>query len=368
MLLILKLHAPAITYALIIYKCSIGTLRCYLYDYYKMVAGIIFNFTQPDLIIFNSSEFSFTVEKHDIDEIIYDLFLLLICFVGILGNSVAVVILSESSSIRKSRPYTLLVNQSVMDILAALSGMLIVITKYTLKREGMRGIVDQFLCHAIHNHLGLVIHSCSSSYNLTALSVERMFSIVWPIRHRISFTPKNMKCAALAIWLFSVVSILSYSIGANGIAPNGRCYFWNPHPGTQGKVYVIMIDLLFSIIPFTAMLTCYIVMYYTIAKAHLKVKINIIRVLGTCVMLYFMCHIPRVVLSFISNYGNINWINKPIFNASIALLISNTMVNPIVYLIQYRDYNREFKKQLHRMLGRNIASVTPSQYSSSSQY
>ena len=325
-----------------------------------MAAEIIFNFSLPDLTDFNSSELSFTVDTNVIDEIVSDVILLLICLIGIVGNSVAVLILSASFSIRKSRPYVLLVNQCLMDTLAALPGVVVIVSKYTLKRDGMEGIFDQLLCHTIHNQLGVVINSTASSYNLSALSVERMFSIMWPIRHRLSFTPKNMKWAALAIWLFSFASVLLYSVGTNGIAPNGRCYFWKSHPGTLGKFYVILFNFVYSIIPFMAMLICYVAMYVRIVKSRLKVKINVIRVLGTCVLLYFVCHTPRVILSFISVSGNINLIEKPTFNAAVAMLVSNTMVNPIVYLIQYKDYNREFKRQLNRILGRKIAIVTPS--------
>ena len=324
-----------------------------------MAADIMFNSTLSVLINSYISEFSSTIDVLDINDIITDLILVFICFVGILGNSVAVIIISASSSIRKSRPYTLLVNQCLMDIITTIFGELSILAKHTLKREGMEGIGDQLICHTIHNQLGMAIHSCASSYNLAALSVERMFSIVWPIRHRVSFTEKNMKLAALAIWLFSVATILLHSVGTNGIAPNGRCYYWKVHPGSHSKLYSIIFNFVFSIFPFLVMLICYIAMYSRIVIGRLKVKTNVIRVLGTCVLLFFVCHMPRVAIRIISIYGNVNWVTKPIFNVFVAFLIANTAVNPVVYLIQFKDYNREFRRQMQRICRLKSASVVP---------
>ena len=324
-----------------------------------MAAGMLFNSTLPFLINFNISEFSSTAEESDMNEIFSDVVFVFICFVGILGNSVAVIILSASSSIRKSRPYTLLVNQCLMDILTSVSGEVSILAKYTLKQDGMRGIVDQLLCNLIHNQLGVAVNSCASSYNLAALSIERMFSVVGPIRHRISFTSKNMKRAAVAIWLFSFLSIISHSVGTNGIASNGSCDFWKTQPGAHAKVFAVTFNLTISIVPLMTMVTCNVVMYARIMVARLKVKMNVIRVLGTCVLLFFVCHAPHVTLSILSRYGRTDLLSKPIFNVSLALLIANNIVNPVVYLLQYGDYNREFRKQLSHVFGCKKSIVDP---------
>ena len=307
----------------------------------------------------DSSESTFTELDHVVNEIISDAIIAFISFTGILSNGLAVFILSSTSSIRKSRPYILLVNQCLMDILALLSSEICIAAKYVLKSDGMEGIVDQLLCNLLHNDFFLVVNSCASSYNLAALSAERMFSVVWPIRHRISFTPKNMKRAATAIWLFSFAAMLSHSIGTNGISPNGRCYFWVAQLGTHSTIFLITFNLVFSVFPFVTMAACYTCMYARILGSDLKVKMNIIHVLGTCVILYFVCHAPRVIHNMLSWLTRISWLSMTTFNIAIAFLVANTFVNPVVYMLQFNEYKLEFRRQMSRILGRTLTRVSP---------
>ena len=316
------------------------------------------NFAFPSDIL-NSSESTFIEVDLVTNELISDLIISFICFIGIMSNAVAMFILSSTSSIRKSRPYVLLVNQCLMDLLALVSSEISKIAKYALKREGMRGFVDQLLCNLVHNDLGVAVHICASSYNLAALSGERMFSVVWPILHRISFTPKNLKRTAVVIWIFSLIAILSHSIGTNGISPNGRCYYWVAKVGIHADIFIITFNIIFSIIPFIIMLVCYTSMYTRIIGSHLKVKMNVIHVLGTCLVLFVLCHAPRIIYTAWSWYGNVSWKSKTTLNITFAFLVSNTFVNPIVYIIQFKDYNLEFRRQVHRIFSHKMATVVP---------
>ena len=302
----------------------------------------------------NSSKVHSTLE-----EIVSDSIELFISLFGIFSNIGAIFILSSTPSIRRSRPFTLLVNQCLMDTVALVTREIVVAAKYVLKTDGLHGIWDQFRCHLLDNEIISSIYTCASSYNLAALSAERMFSVVWPIRHRIYFTPRNMRWAAFSILLFSVFVLFSHSLGTNGIAPNSRCYYWTVRQGIVSKVYGITFNLTFSICPFAIMVACFVAMYYKITVNHMKVKINIIRVLGTCVILYFMLHIPVVAVSFLLRFGYITYLPETLLNIVFAALIINTFINPIVYLLQYNDYNREFRRQVNRMLGRKMASVAP---------
>ena len=316
------------------------------------------NFTLP-LDTLNSSESTFIEVDLIVNELLFDLVVGLVCFIGIMSNAVAMFILSSTSSIRKSRPYVLLVNQCLMDLLALVSSEISRIAKYALKREGMRGFVDQLLCNLVHNDLGVAVHICASSYNLAALSGERMFSVVWPILHRVSFTPKNLRRAAVAIWIFSLIAIFSHSLGTNGISPNGLCYYWVAKVGIHADIFIITFNLIFTVIPLIIMLVCYSTMYVKINRSHLKVKMNVIHVLGTCVVFFILCHAPRIIYTALSWHSKVSWKSKESLNFALASLIPNTLVNPIVYIIQFKDYNLEFRRQMNQMMGRKIAIVVP---------
>ena len=195
-----------------------------------------------------------------------------------------------------------------MDLLSLISGEVSLLAKYTSNRNGLEGIVYQLLCNLIHNGLGLFIHSCASSYNLAVLSAVRMFNIVWPIRHRNSFTPKNIKWAAVLVWLFSILAVLSHSMhGTNDIAHNGHCYFWRVCSAMHAPIFTITFNMTLLIIPSTIMIVCFTVIYAKIIGSRLKVKMNIIRVILTCILLYFVYHAPHFTMGIIYKYGNSDW-------------------------------------------------------------
>ena len=316
------------------------------------------NFTFPSDIL-NSSESTFTEVEFIVDEILFDLVVSALCFVGIISNAVAMYILSSTSSIRKSRPYILLWNQCLMDLLALVSSQISRITKYLSRRQGMHGLVDQLLCNLIHNDLGVAVHICASSYNLAALSGERMFSVVWPIHHRVSFTQKNLRRAARAIWLFAFVAVFSHSLGTNSIAPNGLCYYWVAKVGIHSDIFMITFNLIFTVIPLIIMLVCYTTMYAKIIGNNLKVKMNVIHVLGTCVVLFILCHAPRIVYTALSWRSKVSWKSKASLNFALASLLPNTFVNPIVYVIQFKEYKLEFRRQINMIFGRKMSTVVP---------
>ena len=155
-----------------------------------------------------------------LDEIVSDSIVLFISLFGIFTNIGAIFILSSTPSIRRSRPFTLLVNQCLMDTVALVTREIVVVAKYALKSDGLHGIWDQFRCHLLDN----------------------------------GSTPMNMRRAVFSIWLFSVITMFSHSVGTNGIALDFRYYYWTVRHGISSKMYAISFNLTFSICPFDRML------------------------------------------------------------------------------------------------------------------
>ena len=94
----------------------------------------------------------------------------------------------------------------------------------------------------------------------------------------------------------------------NGISPNGRCYVWKTSLGTHSKLFTIALNMTISILHFTTMWPA--MNYARIMTRHLKVKTNVTRVLGTRVLIYFICHTPLATLSLVSRYWYIDWLVK----------------------------------------------------------
>ena len=278
----------------------------------------------------------------------------IISMVGLAGNSVAIFILTSSVKIRKSRSYVLLMNQCLLD----LTGTLFMITYLPFKYFGhwssMTGIWDLILCHVIYSQLYVSIPIFSSSYNLVAMSVERMISVVWPVFHKVKCTRRLTLIVAVSSWMFGSGIATALALPVNGINPAKRCYFWNNMPSRlYSQIYSVIYNIFYFLLPFIMMLTSYAVMYASILSGRMRlgVKLNVARMLATCVLLFLCCHVLNFTMVMIYRFSSIK-IDLQIFVVGNIMVQMNSIVNPFIYSLQYMDYKKELKRQIRRITGR----------------
>ena len=285
--------------------------------------------------------------------IIMDVILLIISIFGVMANSTAMYILTSSVKIRKSKTYILLMNQSIIDLAITLQMILYLLFKYTITWYDMRSPMDFALCHVIHSQLNIAITTFCSSFNLVALSLERMASIVWPIIHRVYSTKYRNIILSVCIWISGTLVGIAFSFPVNGVHNiSAKCYYWDDFPSKlHSQIYSVLFTCVFSVLPLLVMLISYTVMYMRISSRRLrnKIKLNVIKMLAYCVILYLVCHALRACLTIVSRFSGHNMHSKNIFLVGIVFLQINAIVNPLVYSFQYMDYKEELKRQLYNI-------------------
>ena len=218
---------------------------------------------------------------------IMDSAVFLVSMVGMVGNSVAMFIMTSSVKIRKSRSYVLLMNQCLLDFTVTMFMIPYLLLKYVLHWSNMSGSWDLLLCHVIYSQLYSVIPLISSNYNLVALSVERMTSVVWPVFHKVRCTRKMLLIVAVITWVLGLCLAIATAFPVNGINTTKRkCYFWNNFPSRlHSQIYSIMFNSIFVIFPIIMMLTSYAMMYASISSRRMRtgVKLNVARMLLACI-------------------------------------------------------------------------------------
>ena len=289
---------------------------------------------------------------HLIDGVLFS-----ISVAGTIENSVAMWILSSSHKISTSKSYVLLMNQSLTDVCVSLCNIIYLLTKYLLPWTDMEGLGDWFLCQVIYNHLAVVITTTASSFNLASLSLGRMVSLVWPIQHMVHFTKTRTIAIAVSVWITAASMTTCFAIPMNGIDRHAhRCLYWrNFSSDIHSKIYYISFSVLFTLIPLAVMFSAYTVIYFRLrGQCRVKdaVKLNVMRMLATCVLLFFLCHFPRAILSIYSRFTHHSLYHSPMFVLSIVMVELNTIVNPIIYSLQYMDYKVELKRQYNRLIRR----------------
>ena len=287
------------------------------------------------------------------------LMLVAVAVIGLTGNAIAAHVLSSSSTIRKCHCYPLLRNQCLADLLS------IVFTVGTYALSGrlpitqLSGFGDWLVCQTVRSGVSVTVANAASSYNLAAMTVERTAGVVWPIAHRARFTRRNVQRAPVVLWAVAVVAVLPHSLPSNGISPNAVCNYWSGMSVAHNRVQAVTFNLVFFVAPLAVMVTSYALMYDRLVrrkdgggkdagggKPKIKVKMNVIRVLGTCVLLYLVFHVPHFVVDMASRLTDAHWVREPWYTISVVCLGANTVVNPLVYAVQYRDYKREAQRQM----------------------
>ena len=288
---------------------------------------------------------------------IVDSILFFISWVGLVGNSVAMFVLTSSVKIRNSKSYVLLMNQSLLDFTTNLFMITYLPIKYLGHWSNMSGSWDLIMCHVIYNNLYVTIPKLSSSYKLVVLSLERMTSVVWPVFHKVRCTRRLTLIVSVITWVLGFGIATAFAIPVNGINPVKRqCYYRNHLPSQlHSQIFSVMFNTFFFLLPLTAMLTSYAVMYTRISSRRMRpgIKLNVAGMLATCVLLFVFCHVIKFTLIMISTFSTtIIDLQSALFVVSIIMLQMNTIVNPIIYSLQYMDYKKELRRQFRKMSGK----------------
>ena len=265
--------------------------------------------------------------------------------VGLFGNSTAMHVMRSSRKINQSKSYVLLMNQCLVDLVMSAMVPIDLFIKYSLHNSDL---ASNLYCYIIHGKFFPTIIVITSTYNLVALSLDRMVSVVWPIQHRTKVTKVGYMWGCLALWSYGLILALALSIPVNGPQADGKCHYWNKFSSrSNAQIFSVILNTLYTLLPISLMLLSYTVIYITISTTSIggKVKMNVIRMLATCVLLFLCCHSLRAYLSIYSSFSARTYFGTNIYYISIILIQCNTIVNPFVYSIQYTDYRIELKRQ-----------------------
>ena len=317
---------------------------------------------------------AFPLIKHDMGvrspttRILIEVGLATMSAVGIGGNFAAMYTLSSSTQIKTSRSYILLMNQSLIDGIFNMLSVMSIGTRYVLPKSNMSGTIDWMICNFLHSQVIMAAPSVSSSYNLSMLTIERMISVVFPIFHRVKLTDGVMKKIAVFMWITGLLVMLPMSIPSNNIAPDGTCFFWNGLSPELQVFVALATNILLTIVPFFMMVVAFSIMYFRILVMGLQVRMNVIRTLGTCVLLFFLCHFLQAMFSMLTRIvpNGKNWYAEPVYMFAQLLMQVNSIVNPFVYLIQYTEYRNELSYQVRRIVGKATGKVVPERDAKSS--
>ena len=272
----------------------------------------------------------------------------------IIGNSLSIAVFLKSSRLKRMRTSILLINLAFADLLvgAVTVPMYMVFLWPWCTLAGNPTFNSSFM--AID-----VLAGFASLFSLSFVGLERMFSVFWPHRHRV--TGKQPYFAAVVTcWLLSSVQVLLRILSAQKIV-DFEVYF-----------YTIMFALSSVLV---VMLAAYIAVWYKMrarqneligrhrrysrisAEHEQKLVLTLAIVTGVFFVTWLPFHFLNIAVFFcVPCRQNLELNLLNLVRAIKLLQYSNSFMNLIIYSFRFP----EFRRTLCRICGRHLR-IVPSQ-------
>ncbi|XP_007907777.2 melanin-concentrating hormone receptor 1 [Callorhinchus milii] len=263
-----------------------------------------------------------------------------ICLLGIAGNLTVIATVLKMSKLRRcnSVPDIYILNLSLVDLLFLL-GMPFLIHQLLGKGAWRFG---ETLCTLI-----TAVDSSSqftSTYILTAMSVDRYLATVHPITSTRYRTPSVALCTVCFLWLLSLASVTPVWMYTRLIPfPGGQvgCGISLPRPEVDICWYTLYQFLLAFALPLAVIVTAYARLLQAVTSAvapvtQRSVRLRAKKVTHTAVaicLLFFGCWAPFYTLQLLQLT-----VRQPTpsfhvaYNVAISLGYANSCLNPFLYL------------------------------------
>ena len=279
--------------------------------------------------------------------------------IGIPGNILAIIVFLSSAQLRRKPINLFFVHQSIIDLAVCIFNILEeAFIEFSVNGQG--------ICHMITAKTLSLIGLYTSTYNMTALTIERHFAIVDPLQYDPEKVIKRLPYIFTGEWLFCSIA-LSY-IPIFTVYRHGSCKVIHNLLGTPWwdavAPYLVVVAI---IIPMTIMVICYTRMLMALRTSSKSVnsstpqadnksssvhklrlaQANIFQTCLTMMIVFLSCWLTiesAVVLFIFKTYPNLS---NNHYAVGRLLAVFNSCVNPYIYAIRYD----EFKVQMKKILG-----------------
>ncbi|KAM3601851.1 uncharacterized protein V6R79_019989 [Siganus canaliculatus] len=286
----------------------------------------------------------------------YYVFLFFVYIVSVLGNTAVMAVIYLDHNLRAPK-YVAVFNLAFVDLF------------------GNSALVPKLLDIFLFNHRRIPYNDCMAflffcytclsmqSFNLVALSYDRLIAIIFPLHYPVKVTHRFMFAMIAAFWLFVIVAVLiavglitRLSICASVVinsyfCDHGQIYRLACNDHFPNYAVSCLYPVLIFWLPLAFILLSYLYIGFTLAKVA-RVQQGL-KAFKTCIG-----HLALVAIYFIPLLITFTLMEKIHPNARIINLsltsVFPPMLNPIIYVLQ----TQEIKESLKRLLKINKRSKT----------
>ena len=139
----------------------------------------------------------------------------LVPILGIPGNILTIFVLFSNVTLRNKPINMFIMHQSVIDLIVC---FLTILEELVIEFN----INGQVICHLLRTKQASQMTMYASSYNMTALTLERHFAIINPLHYDIEKVRKRLPYVFVGVWVFCIAALSIIPIST--VYDNSICY------------------------------------------------------------------------------------------------------------------------------------------------
>ncbi|KAK3607918.1 hypothetical protein CHS0354_036752 [Potamilus streckersoni] len=288
--------------------------------------------------------------------------------VGLLGNSLVVIVVLLDRKMRQSVTNIFIMNLAVADFLIMLFGVPEIV-QFMINRGWLLGTA---VCKT--NRFILVVSLYVSILSLISVCIERFVAIVYPIKAHILCGRRKIILAVLLIWTIAVgcgspTVLFNTVLSPAPVSEIKFCILLFPRM-SHLTIFRYMEFSIFYFVPVIIQVILYSVigrkLYASTEELHtrfqmrpdsryrterasdtIKARKDVVKMLAASVLVYIICYAPNQIVLFYNTFSpsqfHATW-SFMVFSYVIGYV--NSAANPVLYCIFSQNFRQNFKKYL----------------------
>uniref|UniRef100_A0A8D0DQV4 G-protein coupled receptors family 1 profile domain-containing protein n=1 Tax=Salvator merianae TaxID=96440 RepID=A0A8D0DQV4_SALMN len=296
-----------------------------------------------------------------VDAWLVPLFFVLLMVVGLVGNSLVIYVIAKHKQMRTVTNFYI-ANLASTDII-----FLICCVPFTAMLYPLPGwIFGEFMCKFVNYFQQVSVQA--TCITLTAMSVDRWYVTVFPLRSLRQRTPRVAAAVSIGTWTGAFVvstPVLVYNRLTEGYWFGPQTYCSESFPSIYHKrVFILYNFLVVYLLPLLTIVVCYTAMLYQMGRPTVQpadnhgqmqqqaerseaMRAKISRMVAIIVLLFILCWGPMQLLILLQAFDAAFQHNYYTYKVKIwahCMSYANSSLNPIVYAFMGANFQKAFRK------------------------
>ena len=255
------------------------------------------------------------------------------CLIIIFGNLFTIFVFWKHRN-RLKRTTFLLINLTFVDLLSGLAQLTMIGTFSIPQRIQANIISSGNIATSIQS-----VFSLASLFSLVLISLERVYAVIWPLRHRVA-SAKGYICGVTFVWMAGIAVGVSTLLAACNIIEFVHLAVL--------LCFIIVVSLVTICASYLAIRTRLNYRIPAIDSTHNKQnaqdqKAKLARTLFVVITASVVCFLPGT-FSYLIHFLCFECVSSPLSYVFNILYLANSLINPIIYSFRMPIFRETLKR------------------------